>query len=152
MCHDKDHSSMLQVTGSSNRGHGVCCKPGFTGQHCNDDGAHVCSQPASAQDTSAPYNNVLTNGFNHQLFAYCPRTNAKTCGISSSTTGAEGSMVLAASNKTQTISLIGDQQIRYNDGPPSVRRFDSCFYEIAGSQAEGEQENMRIYLQVTKSS
>ena len=28
MCHDKDHQSMIRVTGSSNFGHGVCCKPG----------------------------------------------------------------------------------------------------------------------------
>ena len=26
MCHDVDHGSMISRTGSSNKGHGVCCK------------------------------------------------------------------------------------------------------------------------------
>jgi len=43
MCHDKDHESMIGVTGSSNVGHGVCCKPGYSGDHCNDEGDQVCS-------------------------------------------------------------------------------------------------------------
>ena len=43
MCHDKDHGSMIGVTGSSNIGHGVCCKPGYSGDHCNDAGDQVCS-------------------------------------------------------------------------------------------------------------
>jgi len=43
MCHDKDNKSMIKTTGSSNPGHGLCCKPGYAGEHCNDDGEHVCS-------------------------------------------------------------------------------------------------------------
>jgi len=44
MCHSTDYSSMLLVTGSSNFGHGVCCKPGYTGEHCEtSDSAHTCS-------------------------------------------------------------------------------------------------------------
>ena len=42
-CHDKNHESMIKVTGSSNSGHAVCCKPDYSGEHCNNDGDHQCS-------------------------------------------------------------------------------------------------------------
>lgn len=42
-CHDENNNSMIQVTGSSNAGHGICCKPDYEGLHCNSDGEHRCS-------------------------------------------------------------------------------------------------------------
>ena len=81
-CHDLNHKSMIKVTGSSNYGHAVCCKPGYYGEHCNSDDDHRCSQPVSAVDTSAEFKNILTNGlYNHQIFAFLPKINARRCGI-----------------------------------------------------------------------
>ena len=40
MCHDKNHKSMIHKTGSSVYGQGVCCKPGYSGEYCNNDGDH----------------------------------------------------------------------------------------------------------------
>ena len=52
-CHHYNHSSMIKATGSSNFGHGMCCKPHFTGEiFCNNTGEYVCSQPVAAKDTS----------------------------------------------------------------------------------------------------
>ena len=52
MCHDKDYQSMFRVTGSSNFGHGVCCKPDYEGQHCGpNDSKHTCSQPVLNNDS-----------------------------------------------------------------------------------------------------
>lgn len=36
MCMRKDGASMISYTGSSNSGHGLCCKPGWTGDDCID--------------------------------------------------------------------------------------------------------------------
>merc|ERR1712166_1409965 len=54
-CHDENHKSMIKVTGSSNFGHGVCCKPEYAGQHCNSDTDHKCSQPVAAINTAPTF-------------------------------------------------------------------------------------------------
>ena len=59
MCHDKDYQSMIKVTGSSNIAHGVCCKPDFSGEHCNSDSDHVCSAPSLIEDSSSKYAAIL---------------------------------------------------------------------------------------------
>lgn len=64
-CHDKDHDSMAKVTGSSNFGHGVCCKPDYTGEHCNSDIEHRCSQPVTRTDTKKEFVNILTDNKNY---------------------------------------------------------------------------------------
>lgn len=61
-CHDDNQGSMIAITGSSNFGHGICCKPDFSGENCNNEGRNTCSQPVAAKDTSAEYKNILTNG------------------------------------------------------------------------------------------
>ena len=43
MCIRKDGGSMIQYTGSSNRGHGLCCKPLYIGDDCNSNGELTCS-------------------------------------------------------------------------------------------------------------
>ena len=45
MCHKNDYTSMMQVTGSSNFGHGICCKPESTHENCVSNGYQTCSQP-----------------------------------------------------------------------------------------------------------
>ena len=62
MCHDKDYSTMMKVTGSSNKGHGVCCKVDYEGKHCNNDGNHVCSSPVYDDDANSEFKNVLSKG------------------------------------------------------------------------------------------
>jgi len=78
------------------------------------------------------------------------------CGISASTAEDEaGSMVLKATAEQQTISLLGDAALQYKDGSPSVRKADSCFYEIAPAALDDTlkaQTNLHLFLQVTKSS
>lgn len=66
-CHDKIHESMILVTGSSNFGHGICCKPDFNDAPCNNNGGmFACSQPVASIDTSEEFMNILTNGeLNH---------------------------------------------------------------------------------------
>ena len=63
MCHDTDYSSMFKVTGSSNRGHGICCKPDYNGKHCGpSDEFHTCSDPSFDTDSNSANAAILTNG------------------------------------------------------------------------------------------
>jgi len=43
MCHHKSQKSMMKETGSSNAGHGICCKPDYEGKLCKSDSKHECS-------------------------------------------------------------------------------------------------------------
>ena len=43
MCILKDGGSMISYTGSSNSGHGLCCKPGFTEGDCDNSDKIICS-------------------------------------------------------------------------------------------------------------
>ena len=43
MCTRKDQGSMISITGSSNRGHGICCKPEYQGEFCITNDQYVCS-------------------------------------------------------------------------------------------------------------
>jgi hypothetical protein len=45
MCHNKNYDSMILETGSSNFGHGICCKPGYNEGYCATEGndKHICS-------------------------------------------------------------------------------------------------------------
>ena len=81
-CHDKNHKSMVLATGSSNYGHGICCKPNYSEGICHEESSHICSQPVSYQETSSEFKNILTDGKeNHQLFAFLPKPSFHKCGI-----------------------------------------------------------------------
>lgn len=157
-CHDTNHESMISVTGSSNFGHGVCCKPGFSGEHCNNDGDHTCSQPVAAKETTEEFENVLTNGKNHQMFAFLPKTSPKMCGISSAQSeDVEGQMKIEASFEKQTISLVGDNALQFAEGRPDVRSYDSCYYEIASKidnqspdDENSQKQNLKLIINLTK--
>ena len=157
LCHDKDNRSMIKVTGSSNAGHGVCCKPDYNGEHCNSDADHKCSQPVSAEYTTEEFDDVLTYGMNYQMFAFLPKINPKTCGISNSdASDVEGSMRLEASTTKQTISLSGDKALAYRDGRPDVRKYDACYYEIGASAddsdfaSEKDKKDLSIIINISK--
>jgi len=93
---------MYSVTRSSNEGHGVCCKPDFDGQHCNNDGDHYCSEPSYFTDTTSPVYDIVSDGdLDHQLFAFCTMTTRKICGIDDS---ASNDMSILANTTTKTIS------------------------------------------------
>ena len=64
MCHDKGHESMISVTGSSNFGHAICCKPDYLEGPCSDaeGSGYICSQPASVWESGDAYKEILTNG------------------------------------------------------------------------------------------
>ena len=71
------------------------------------------------------------------MFAFLPKTNPKMCGISSSTAeDVEGSMKLSAGETKQSISLVGDKALRFKEGSPKERRYDSCFYEISADEVD----------------
>ena len=86
MCHDKANKSLIKVTGSSNPGHAVCCKPGYNGEHCVTNDETICSEPTQKTDNEPDMHNIFTDGKNQQMFAFCPRTTAALCGVSSDTT------------------------------------------------------------------
>jgi len=81
MCHDNDYSSMLAITGSSNPGHGICCKPGFEGENCVTNEQTTCSQPVFESDPESVFTDILTETLNHQMFAFCPMVSHRTCGV-----------------------------------------------------------------------
>ena len=129
-CHHRNHENLIRITGSSNYGHGICCKPNYKGKYCNDKGVLICSQPVSYLDTSPEYLEVLTDGEkNHQMFSFLPKTNPVTCGISK--VDYKGEMKLTATNITQTISLVGLKSLKYKEGSPKEREYDACYYEIS---------------------
>lgn len=65
MCFRMDGKSMMLETGSSNRGHGICCKPNATEGICSgDDGIHECSMPVSGNDTDPELHDILTESPN----------------------------------------------------------------------------------------
>ena len=51
-CVDKNYKSMMALTGSSNRGHGLCCKTSSNSYPCNSDDMIICSQPAEDTNTT----------------------------------------------------------------------------------------------------
>ena len=42
-------------------------------------------------------------------------------------------MKIIAGQTPQTISLVDESALAYKEGRPSVRRYDSCFYEISAA-------------------
>jgi len=73
MCGKADGSSVISVSGSSNQGHGICCKPdNVTDKHCKSVGDYICSQPILAADNDAKWKDIMSNGKNMQMIAYCP--------------------------------------------------------------------------------
>ena len=60
-CVDKNYNSMILQTGSSNRGHGLCCKMDYFGELCNNEaGKNVCSEPSEIVEKQNPNNPILS--------------------------------------------------------------------------------------------
>ena len=85
---------MIQYTGSSNPGHGLCCKTQFVGKNPDFIGndKFICSQPVTAADTKSPYTKILTDDkFNYQIYAFGPTTTSSMCGVPAKVTAAASS-------------------------------------------------------------
>jgi hypothetical protein len=73
MCHDENDKSMIVATGSSNKAHGICCRPDYYGEFCNAEKTYLCSEPTDAKNTPRNYKAILSpDNMNHQMFAFCP--------------------------------------------------------------------------------
>ena len=65
----KNGDNMMHYTGSSNLGHGLCCKPDYKGQEPGEDGNFcdnsnelICSEPSGADHTNKTFEDILTLG------------------------------------------------------------------------------------------
>ena len=63
-CHQKDYESMMNVTGSSNWAHGICCKMDYYGTYCNNLGEenYICSAPAEDLKPDSKYTKIQSQG------------------------------------------------------------------------------------------
>lgn len=130
-CHDKDYDSMMKVTGSSNEGHGACCRPEYYGSPCSSNNDRVCSDPVLLSDADSDTSKkeiYSKEGLNHQIFAFSTTTSQKECGISEN--DQDHDMRLMANENIQSIST---EDMKYQHGRPNVREYDSCFYEIGAN-------------------
>lgn len=83
ICMDQGHNSLYHHTKSSDPGNVFCCKPDVHTGYCENGASHdyeseedittLCSQPSKG--ASSQFSNILTNGRNHQVFAFCPTIN-----------------------------------------------------------------------------
>jgi hypothetical protein len=108
---------MMRITGSSNFGHGVCCRPDYNEGVCGaTDSNHVCSPPSREQEGDDTYDDVISsNGINYQMYAFCPFINRRKCGIEDSSST---DMNLVAGTKHKVVS---NDEMRYIEGRPEVR-------------------------------
>jgi len=60
MCHDENHANMNKITGSSNAGHAICCKPDYKEGLCDSNNNPICSLPSLGADTPANFKPILT--------------------------------------------------------------------------------------------
>lgn len=72
MCANVDNTkSMIDITGSSNRGHAICCKTGYSKTPCESNEDQVCSLPTDGESygvgdsTHTNFKPILTNNLNH---------------------------------------------------------------------------------------
>jgi undecaprenyl pyrophosphate synthase len=113
------------LTGSSNFGHSICCKPDYTGGNCKTNDIVTCGPPSiEANPKSSKFVDVLNDGNrNYQMFAFCPALKPERCGMNSTDNG----MTIYA---TLNEKMVKAPDLRYREGSPAVRRHDACFYLI----------------------
>jgi len=112
----------------------------------------------SVDFTTEKYMDILTDKkYNYQLFAYLPKINPYNCGISSiASQFYEDNMKLIVDESPRTISLKQNKALRYREGRPKVRSYDSCYYEINASseidtrKSFWEKPDLKIYLNIDR--
>ena len=117
---------MIISTGSSYPGHGLCCKPGYDGYHCNNEDKNICSPPSRDTDFLSKWADVVSpDDINYQMFAYCPGVNEKVCGISDDPKKVGMNIYAGVDKKTLSIA-----NLKYVDGNISTRSHQACYYQI----------------------
>ena len=86
---------------------------------------------------------------NHQMFAFLPKISPEKCGITrnQNSSFSNHSMVIEANSEIQSL---GNISLKYHFGPPGVRAYDACFYEIRAEPNITEKANLKIILKITK--
>ena len=131
MCVDRDYESMIVATGSSNNFHGVCCKPGYEGQYCNNEEKNRCSPPVFDNNINSKWVNVTTDNMNYQFFAFCPGINEKVCGISQNED--KYNFTLPATLEKKTFKT---NELKHTHGTASTMRADACHYMLKAELTE----------------
>jgi len=137
---------MIETTGSSNRGHGICCKMDYESGPCGSDESFTCSAAAEDIEPDSKYDKIQSMGnLNWQMFAWNPTTNHKSCAISNDETNFN--MKLNATNQKQRIY---STSMKYRQGKPDYRRYDACYYEItaANSVLKSTGKNPKIVVKL----
>jgi hypothetical protein len=117
------------LTGSSNYGHSVCCKPDNFQNPCLSNDELICGPPSMVEKGyDGKYSDIMTpdkNNENHLrnplMYAFCPALKPKNCGFNDTKT-----KIYATSD----LMFVSADNIKYQEGPPGTRRHDVCFYEI----------------------
>lgn len=83
MCHHRLYMSIMILTGSSNFGHSICCKPDYHEGLCQTSGDLICGPPSKYEEGyEGSYSEVLNDDMtNYQMFAFCPAVNPNRCGL-----------------------------------------------------------------------
>lgn len=88
MCHPRNYQSIMILTGSSNFGHSICCKPEYKGKNCVSDDQITCGPPSIVpDDADSDYKDILNDNRNYQMFAFCPALKPQRCGMNTTDTG-----------------------------------------------------------------
>ena len=118
---------MMDVTGSSNFGHAMCCRSDFYGENCNNDDRFVCSQPSyvDVPDSSSISDQLTSGNLNYAMYAFCPSINQQVCGLSEDNTLFD--LTIQATESPQTFS---SNILTYRQGSPFLRAYHFCYYEI----------------------
>ena len=87
----------------------------------------VCSE--NSVGATDKFKNILTNGRNHQLFAFCPAVNHNKCGIQSGSSTSTN-MGLKAGLETQHVN---SNEMRYfkRSRENGAGEYDACYYELS---------------------
>lgn len=86
-------------------------------------------------DSQDAFKNILTgsssNRKNYQMFAYCPMVSHDNCGVNGN--GGSNDMNLLANKE---MSQVSSTSMKYREGKPSYREYDSCYYEITSEDLD----------------
>lgn len=127
MCGKADGSSNIQVTGSSNQGHGSCCKAdNVTDAHCKGTDDYICSPPILKADNTPAFKDIMTAGKNMQMIAYCPLMKPATCGLTSADHG-----VTVKPGAAKSIALKDATQLLATPGTSRTGKYGACYYEFS---------------------
>lgn len=87
----------------------------------------VCSEKSVG--ATDKFKNILTNGRNHQMFAFCPSVNHNKCGVKSGNS-LSTNMGLKAGLESKSVS---SNEMRYikRSKDNLEGEYDACYYELS---------------------